>query len=329
MNNPGGQTFYVGASGYTAADGIGASDSNDGKSPQQPFSTIQVGLNACTSGRGDVVAILPGSITVTAAITMTKDDVTLTGAYSRGPRAYQPAVIVNATDVNTITVDANNCTIANLTLDDNVATATADTAAIAVNSASTGVDYTGTTIENVYLDMAGADSDRDGITLGLAGDANDGALKSLVQGCTVWDCGQDAIVIAAGSENCVVRDCYINDDGTITTRYGVEAVALSGHVDACTILSSGTACINNGIAAARLLVTNCTLAAWGADTIGIVAINTATQMTMNNWIAAKGAGNIIDYATSSTTPSADAAVGNITGTDPAAGAIVTPTVDGS
>ena len=329
LENVGGNTFYVAASGYTAADGVGASDSNDGLSPQTPLSTIQAALNLCVTGRGDTVAILPGSITVTAALTMTKDDVTLKGAINAGPRAYQPAVIVNATNVNTLTIDANNCKVENITFDDNVSTAGADTAVIAVNSVSSAADYTGTVLRNLYLDMAGADDDRDGITLGLAGDTTDGALKSLVEGCVIWDCGQDAIVIAAGSENCIVRDCLISDDGTITTRYGVEAVALSAHIDACTIMSSGTACINNGIAAARLMVTNCTLSAWGANTIGIVAINTATQHTMNNWIAAAAAGNIIDYATSSTTPSADVAFGNVTGTNPAATTAVTPTVGGS
>ena len=53
FNNVGGQTFYVAASGYTAAnDGEAASDSNTGLSPQTPFATIQAGLSAAKQPPG-------------------------------------------------------------------------------------------------------------------------------------------------------------------------------------------------------------------------------------------------------------------------------------
>jgi len=332
-NSPGGQVYYVAASGYTAVNGIGASDSNNGKSPQQPFSTIQAGLDACTAGRGDTVALLPGSWTVTAALTMTKDDVTLKSAIPVGPRERGPAVIVNATDVNTLAIDANDCAVAGIVFDDNVATATADTAVIAVNTASTATDYTGTKIINCYLDMAGADSDRDGITLGLAGDATDGALNSLVEGCTIWDCNQDAIVIAAGSEYSTVRNCHIHDDGTILTRYGVEVVALSCTVEDCDISVSDTAtpgaCIHNGLAASRLEAYRNTLHAWGADGTCILAIATATQRTADNWMTAVAAGNLVDYITDNTSPSADANVQAVFAADSPKADFDTPTDDGA
>ena len=69
FNNPGARVYWVGAA--VAADGISPSDGNSGSSPQQAFSTIQKGLDACTAGRGDIVAVLPGSYTITAALTMT------------------------------------------------------------------------------------------------------------------------------------------------------------------------------------------------------------------------------------------------------------------
>src|SRR3990167_10022922 len=145
FNTPGGKTFYVGASGYQAAgEGVNPSNNNSGEAPQEPFSTIQYALDQCVAGRGDVVAVLPGSYTVTAALTMTKSNVTLMSAYPVSPRERSPVVIVNATDVQTITVDANYCTVYGLTLDDNVGSgvATANSAAIRVCSANVATDYT-------------------------------------------------------------------------------------------------------------------------------------------------------------------------------------------
>uniref|UniRef100_A0A6M3L1X9 Putative pectate lyase n=1 Tax=viral metagenome TaxID=1070528 RepID=A0A6M3L1X9_9ZZZZ len=326
--SPGGQIFYVGASGYAAHDGKAPNDSNDGQTPGTCLATIQAALNKCVTGRGDTVAILPGSYTVTAALTMTSDDVTLCSAHPVGPRSRGPVVIVNATDVNTLTINANDCVVDGLTFDDNVATATADTAIIAVNTASTATDYTGTIIRNCYFDMLGSDGDRDGITLGLAGDTTDGALNSLVEGCVFLDCDQDALVIAAGSEHSVVRNCHIYDVAH-TTRYGVECVGASCLIEDSDILSSGTACINVGLAAARTQIHNCNLHAWGADTFGIVAINTATMHTAGNWITATAAGNLIDYTTDNTTPSANADIGNIFAANAGDTALVTPTIDGS
>ncbi len=314
FNNPGGQVFYVGASGWTAYRGKAPSDSNDGQSPQTAFSSIQKGLDSCVSGRGDVVAVLPGSYTVTAAITMTNDDVTLCSAVPVGARSYGPVTIVNATDVNTLTVNANNCKVIGLVFDDNVATATAGTAAIAVNTGNDGVDYTGVVIENCWIDMAGSDTDRDGITLGLTADANDGAIGAIVRGCVIYDCEQDAIHINVGSDYAIVDNCLIWDDGTRLTRYGVEVLAVGCLVKDCDISVSDTAtagaCVHNGVAAARLRVLNCRLQAMGADTFGILAIATATQHTSANWITTVAAGNMVDYTTDNTTPSADAFVSN-------------------
>ena len=330
LDKPGGQVFFV-SGGTTAYRGGGGSDNHDGLTPERPLATIDGTAGALakvTAGRGDTIVLLPGSITVTAAIAMDTDDVTLTGYKNcvRGERP--PCIIVNATDVNTIAVDANNCTIENLYLDDNVATATADTAAIAVNTASSATDYTGTIIRNCFIDMLGSDGDRDGITLGLAGDATDGAIGSLVEGCTILDCDQDAIVIASGSEYSVIRNCHIYDVAN-TTRFGVEVTATSCAIENCDILSGGTACINNGVAAARLTITGCNLHAWGANTIGILAIATATQRTSGNWVTATAAGNLVDYTTDNTTPSADAFIGNIMAADAGATALGESTVGGA
>lgn len=320
VSNPGGQTFYVGASGYAAAgEGITPANSNNGKSPQAPFSTIQYGLDQCVAGRGDTVAVLPGSYTITAALTMTKDDVTLTAAHQVGPREYPNVDIVCATDVSEIEINANNVTVHSLRIDDNVTAATAASACIDINTSSTGVDYSGVKVINCWLDMVGStDSDKDGITLGT--DANDGALSTLVQGCTILDCPNVGVLINVGSEYSEVRDCKIYDAGDLTL-YGVDVLATSVTIDGCDILVSNTAgpgaCIHNGVAAARMVATNNRLHAWGADTTCILVINTATQHTTGNYCTAAAVGNLVDYLTASTTPSADANTYAFYAADPA------------
>jgi len=329
---PGGQVFFVGG-GTVAYEGQGASNVNDGLTPKHPLSTIAQGLTQSVSGRGDTVVLLPGSVTVTAAINVTIDDVTIMGYHDPGPWGRSSSVIVNATDVNTFTINANDVELRGLTLDDNVATATAATAAIAINTGNDGVDFTGTRIINCYVDMAGADTDRNGITVGLTADANDGGLNTLIEGCVVYDCEQDAIHINLGSENSIVRNCLIYDDGTRLTRYGVEVLAVTCLVQDCTIQVSDTAtpgaCVHNGVAAARLQVHRCNLAATGANTIGILAIATATQFTSGNSIVAVAAGNLIDYTTDNTSPSTDVGFSGIFAATPGAGVFVTPTVDGT
>ena len=335
INNPGGQTYYVGASGYAAAgDGIAPSNSNTGTSPQAPLSTIQAALDKCVSGRGDVVAVLPGSYTVSAAITMTKDDVRLVSAQPVGPREYGPVVIVDATAATSLlTINANNCTVDGIVFDDNVAAATADTGAIMINTASTGKLFSGTILRNCYIDMDGADTDRDGICVGLTADATDAAPKTTVEGCVVYNCEQDAIVVNVGSDGSVVRDCYIYDDGTRLCRYGVEVLAIECAVEGCDIMLSDTAtpgaCVHNGIAAARLLVTGSNLHAWGADTTCILVVNTATQRTANNWLTATAIGNTVDYLTDNTTNSADTNISALFEAAPTASEFDTPTVAGS
>uniref|UniRef100_A0A6M3KZZ8 Putative pectate lyase n=1 Tax=viral metagenome TaxID=1070528 RepID=A0A6M3KZZ8_9ZZZZ len=333
MNNPGGRVYWVAATGYLAVDGVAPSDSNNGTSPQQPFATVQAALNACTAGRGDIVAVLPGTYTITTALTMTKDDVTLMSALPVGARERGGVVIVNATAATgLLTIDANNCSVIGLVFDDNVTAATADTGVILISTASTAELVTGTKIINCYLDMLGADADRDGICVGLTTDATDAAPYTLIEGCTVLDCDQDAIVVNVGSGYSVIRDCHIYDVANLT-RYGVEVLATSVTVEDCDIMVGDTAtpgaCIHNGVAAARLLAHRNHLAAFGADTTGILVINTATQMTSGNWIVAAAAANIVDYLTASTTPSADANVQSVYGADPPTASFDTPTVAGA
>ena len=81
LDKPGGQVFFVGG-GTVAVNGKSASDTNHGLTPEQPLSTIDGTAGAfakVVAGRGDTIVVLPGAVTVTAAIAFDTADVTLTG----------------------------------------------------------------------------------------------------------------------------------------------------------------------------------------------------------------------------------------------------------
>src|SRR3970282_1408970 len=58
-----GEVFYVNSgTGGVAPGGIGGSNANSGKSPQEPFATIDYAIGRCTASRGDIIYVLPGHL---------------------------------------------------------------------------------------------------------------------------------------------------------------------------------------------------------------------------------------------------------------------------
>ena len=339
FNNPGGRIFWVGAA--VQADGISPSDSNSGTSPQQPFSTVQKGLDSCTSGRGDVVAILPGSYTVTAPLTMTSADVTLCSAHPVAAGEYSPVIITAAAtyDNNLIQMDADNTRVIGLGFECGFTAVTANQEVIQINSTNTTTDIFGPIVRNCYLDFtraagaaSAADTDLDGIRVGL--DANDRAFNAVVDGCSIRACDQDAITIEAGSLGVLISNNKIWDGvGSELTRNGVMVSAIGARVVGNTIMcgtsSDTVACVDINIAAGLTQVYNNNLVAWGAHTCGITVINTATVFSGGNWINAAATGNTTDYKTAATSPSSNADVASVYNADPVGAVLTLPTVAGS
>ena len=137
LEKPGGQVFFVGG-GTVAYKGAGPSDGNLGTSPAKPLSTLSGAQTACTSGRGDTVVVLPGTVTLTAIFTLSKDDVTLTGMVDSS--AIKPSVIAStlASSTDVIDVTGANCVIENLHF----------SASGAANTARINVGAAGATIRN-------------------------------------------------------------------------------------------------------------------------------------------------------------------------------------
>jgi hypothetical protein len=112
LDKPGGAVFFVGG-GTPAFKGIGRSNSYSGLTPEEPLSTIAQGVTNCVDGRGDTIVLLPGSVTVTTAIAMSKADVTLSGVEPNG--SINPsAILVNASAIDGINVSAANVVIEDL-----------------------------------------------------------------------------------------------------------------------------------------------------------------------------------------------------------------------
>lgn len=108
-----GNVIYVGTD--DASGLIEPLDTNDGTRWNAPKATIQAALDACVDGQGDMVVILPGNYTITAALTMTNDRVRLySWDWDRGP--YCPSVCIMSTtyDHTLLEVDANQIEIAGI-----------------------------------------------------------------------------------------------------------------------------------------------------------------------------------------------------------------------
>ena len=87
----------------------------------QVHGSIQAGLDACTSGRGDTVVVLPGTYThASATLSMSKNSVTLLGlSGQREATAIVTGTLADpaaGTGFPTVTVTGTNCTIKGLTM---------------------------------------------------------------------------------------------------------------------------------------------------------------------------------------------------------------------
>ena len=112
LEKPGGAVFFV-SGGTAALYGGGGANSGACDTPEEPATTIQAALDKTVAGRGDTVVILPGSRTITAALTMTKADVTLTGLGGSSP--VKPSAILSSLAAS---ADAINVSAANVVIED-------------------------------------------------------------------------------------------------------------------------------------------------------------------------------------------------------------------
>jgi hypothetical protein len=316
INNPGARVYYVAAT--TAAGGDAPSDNNTGLSPQSPFSTIQAGLDAATAARGDTVAVLPGSYTITAPLTMTKSNVKLVAVDGSQGAGHQgnTAIVCSTDSVSMLTIDAAGVTVQGFRFDHNTTTAAVSLIDVGGTTASPGA-----ILRNLFVDMEGSATDTDGINLS-------NCVNSVLEGITVHDYDQDGIVIDAGCDEITIRDSHIYDG--VSANSGQYGVSNGG--DGCWfynlhVQTDGTAglyqngTLNN--------IEGCHVWATGAGTICILMAASATQSSRGCFLTAAAAGNLCDYTTDNTSPSADANISGIFAATPGASAFDNVTVGGA
>lgn len=236
---------------FWAADGRTAV--GDG-TPSDP-TTIVDAVDRATAA-GDVVNLLPGSYTLTAALAMDVAGTTLQAAPGHGP---QSVTLTTATaDISLLTVTGDGCLVQNVRL--------ANTATMTGNNAMINSDATGAVYRNLRLDFASNDM-VDGIDLGAS-----------KPDCIVEDC---VFILPTAGEVAVSW----NSAQTTIRRNHFDHTAAAG-----TSIEQATTNINDAI------ITHNTFNAGGADhifitwdgTVGaghVVAYNSVHDAgTTNEWL---------------------------------------------
>jgi hypothetical protein len=298
LEKAGGAVFFVGG-GTPALNGVNRSDTYKGLTPEEPFSTVQKGLDQCVAGRGDTVVLLPGSVTITAALTMTKDDVTLTGASVTGPNTRNPSVIACATNsVEMVAIDAANVIVENLTLDHNATTADVFLIDIADSTASPDC-----VLRNLFLDMVGSATTTNGIRVG---DGTQVAINSRIEGCTLHDLDDIGITITDANTNCVIDNCDIYDNPVSgnTMLTGISAAADYTRITNCRIKNSaaaaGASCVNLTATAQSCFLSGNRLSAFGAGGHGVLYAASASGVCLDVHVTANALADSVDFTTAVT-----------------------------
>lgn len=99
-----GNVFFVDDSG---------SNSNDGLSPDSPFSTLDYAVSRCTASHGDVVILMPGHAETTTAVGIDVAGVRVVGL---GIGADRPTITATTGASDLLDVTAANCTLENFIL---------------------------------------------------------------------------------------------------------------------------------------------------------------------------------------------------------------------
>lgn len=194
------------------------------------YATIQLALNACVSGRGDTVFILPGSYAITVPITMTLADVKLM-AYDE-PAVGQQTVTITSPDTasgatDLIQIDADNVVVSGICFTPG-------------NDCVNAIDIADTTAcQNILVDncrfvMAGGAASNIGVRIGDGTTTkvdNFGTFgaRTTVQNCQFISCKSRAIQISAPFAHIHHNFCFIEDDTIpffgLDDYGGAEAVA--------------------------------------------------------------------------------------------------------
>lgn len=208
---PGGRVFFVGG-GTAAYNGKGASDNNSGLNPGHCLATIDGTAGAfakVVAGRGDTIVVLPGTVTITAAIAFDTADVTLTGFEGVSP--IHPSSITSNLAAS---ADAINVTAANAVIEDLHFPASTAATTGRVNAGAAGLAVRNCTFECGAYDL-------ETITIPAAG------LHTTIENCRFYVTanGPDAAIeIEAAAAHYITIRNNVFHGGNNTNKWDVAAI---------------------------------------------------------------------------------------------------------
>lgn len=269
-----GKTFYVNNS-TTAAElqhlGIGGSNSNDGLTPERPFSSIDNAINQCSAGRGDTIFVLPGHAETVTTATDIVPDVSHVRIIGLGQGEKRPIITFATNTTANIPVSGANTEISGLVFKCNVAsqvamiTTTADDVYIHDCSFREG---TATGLNFITLGAADGDSDRCRISncdfyMPTAGNG-DHAIEILFDmvNVRIEDCEIDGnfdeggILVPAAGDACLnlqILRCNVRNTLTNVGAIDIDGTGCTGLIQNCllrtdtqsTALDSGSLAVDN------------------------------------------------------------------------------------
>jgi len=238
-------TFGIGDGEVFYVDPSSGSTSNSGESPDDAFATLQAGIDACVSGRGDVIMRLPGGEEVTETITFNKSGIYIKAVtYGANPYAKGEMFSVYAassfTDGPVATI-TSRCTIEGLGFVSRDTGATFyDGAAMLIGGLATALPF-GVHILNCRFPKWNLDN-RIGIAM-------EGTSDTVVEGCSFEGVGADfdsGIYVQGAAQNISIignlfRDCtYAVVFGSFAGG-GPECIIHSNFCEGSKLLSAASA----------------------------------------------------------------------------------------
>lgn len=229
-----GKVFYVSNNPTLTEFGISGSDGNNGRTPEQPFATINYAITQCKARRGDVIFVMEGhaeTISAAAGIALNIAGVSVVGM---GIGAERPTITFSAT-ASTWTISAASCLVSNIVVTpsiDSVVTAFVVSAADVVldiesQDASSSIEFVGVVTTTAAADRFTCKLKHRGFTSGDAG------VRTIVLvGCDGGDIDVDFYGIAStavvgfvttASTNINIKGIF-NNGSTALTKNVVDTI---------------------------------------------------------------------------------------------------------
>ena len=224
VGNPFGVNFYVSNTTNPSENQGAAGTTQQGRTPKNPFATIQAAIDEAVGGRGDIVWIQRGPYTETLAVN--KAGLTLIGAV---PYGYPDHVIV--TGITSIT--ASNCSFYNMEFFSN----SADAASVIVGAFTAGVNSTW--FENCSFAS-------DGTTEPEAGAIVWGGNNNSFRNCRFID-NTFALALRSNTDSMLTHLSIVGCEfmGNTTADLSTQPMATAS----ATVANSGAATVTNGVSA--------------------------------------------------------------------------------